>query len=462
MFSTAGHDAGSMNRAGNLVPPLDLVSAIDEPRGNGIKVGDRGRDAPRRLLLLLGQEDPSQAARGTAPRTAAPRAAAGVEAAHEPRSGGWVVGAGADGLRGSRRSRRRLGDSDVLLQRRARTPARSRAGGGWRASRGGASSGCRRRAGGETPPAAVLARIRPVGGEDRARGRGGRRADDRGGGRGRGGQAGDLRRGRRGARPGGDPRLEHVVDPDHRARGRGTSPFPGKVVGKLHFFNPVPVMRAGVRGDPRGGRPTTTPRPRSSSFARDARQGAGRGRTNFTGASSEPSILMPFSQTEAAVRADGGRRRGPESDRHRSLARDFCAPDGAAGARRPDRARHVAWRVHGEVLPPGASGPRPEVRGRARCSASTSPPGGSAGEDPVRASPTDRRRGRGSSVRPHPGAGALEHELEGAPRVGRAGACGSGEKVCGRRRHPPRGSRHRGAAPRAERRGGVSGSARPL
>ena len=51
----------------------------------------------------------------------------------------------------------------------------------------------------------------------------------------------DVRAARRRARRLGDPRLEHLVDPDRRAR-RGTRTGPTRVLG-LHFFSPVPVMK---------------------------------------------------------------------------------------------------------------------------------------------------------------------------------------------------------------------------
>ena len=44
-----------------------------------------------------------------------------------------------------------------------------------------------------------------------------------------------------GAAGGGDPRVEHVVDPDHVAR-RGRRRAPDRVIG-MHFFNPVPVLK---------------------------------------------------------------------------------------------------------------------------------------------------------------------------------------------------------------------------
>ena len=191
-------------------------------------------------------------------------------------------------------------------------------------------------------PDEVLGRV--TGGRGAHRGR----SVDRGHRRARRRQARALSRRRRGVARARRPRLEHVVDPDHRA-GRGDVPA------RAGDRDALLQSRAGARarrGDPRradlrrdgGGDRRAGPRPRED---------AGRGE-RLPGLRLEPD--PDAVRQRGGIRADGGRGRG-RGDRHRREAR-LRAPDGAAGARRPDRARHVC-RDHGGA-PRRAR--RPEVR----------------------------------------------------------------------------------------------------
>ena len=82
-------------------------------------------------------------------------------------------------------------------------------------ARGQARAAHRRRGRGAARAHRVVDRPRRPG-RVRARGRGDRR--------GRGGQGEDVQGPRRGGRPRGDPRVEHLVDPDRRPRGRHRAP----------------------------------------------------------------------------------------------------------------------------------------------------------------------------------------------------------------------------------------------
>ena len=183
----------------SVVEPGPLVAAGGEPRGGPIKVVDRDRD-PRARPRVGAPAPPQREAAEPAGRARAVDLDSGrAVRARRGRRGR------PDG-RGHRAGRRGVGSSGLTARRGAgRGRARDRGDGeescearreGRRRSGGGARTGVRRR------------RDRR-GGPPHRGGRGGRR-----------GEGGDLpTRGRR-APAGGDPRLEHVVDPDHVARRR--------------------------------------------------------------------------------------------------------------------------------------------------------------------------------------------------------------------------------------------------
>ena len=157
-----------------------------------------------------------------------------------------------------------------------------------------------------------------------------------------------FRTGRRDPPARGDPRLEHVVDPHHLARG-GHGPTGA---GDRHALLQPRAGAEARRGDP-GGADVRRDRGRDRRARRGPREGAGRG-ARLPGLRLEPH---PHAVPERGrVRAHGGRRRG-RGDRHDREAR-VRAPARAARARGPDRARHLR-RDHGGA----ARGPRrPEVR----------------------------------------------------------------------------------------------------
>ena len=203
----------------------------------------------------------------------------------------------------------------------------------------------------------------------------------RGGDRERGAQARDLQEPRRGrARTTRSSRRTR-----RRSRSRRSarpSSRPDRVIG-MHFMNPVPLMKLVeiVRG---------LPTERRDLRDRRARSRKRLGKTTV-GARDIPGfivnrILIPLLNEACFGALRGARHRG--GHRHRRQARPQ-PPDGPARARRPDRPRHRASRSPRCCTASSAT----TSTGRARCSASTSPPAGSA-EDRPRLLRLRRRRAR--------------------------------------------------------------------
>ena len=190
-----------------------------------------------------------------------------------------------------------------------------------------------------------------------------------------------ARVGRRGPR-----REEGAVHPARRhreARGASSPPTPRRCRSSrwpwppsgpsrscgIHFFNPAPMMSL-VEVD-RGRSPPATRRsrpPRRSPRPAARTSVEVKDRAGFI----VNALLFPYLNNAVRMLESGHRQ--PRRHRHRHEGR-LQLPDGAAGAARPRRPRHVA------VDPRRALRrvPRPELRRHARSCAAWSPPASSAG-----------------------------------------------------------------------------------